>query len=168
MKIFNNTTIPKNYKGSALAIGNFDGIHKGHQKVFNKTKKFAKKNKIKFGVLTFTPLPIMFFNEKIKNYRLISEEKKFKLFEKYGVDFIINIKFDKKFSKINAENFIKKIIYEKISPRSLSVTNNFKYGRKTKGNVNLLKNITGNGVKVNTPNLILFFFANFSVFLITF
>ena len=139
MKIFNSIAIPKKYKGSAIAIGNFDGIHAGHQKVFKKTKKFAKENKIKFGVLTFTPLPIMFFNKKIKNYRLVSENKKLKLFEKYGVDFIINIKFNKKFSKISAENFIKKIIYEKINPRSLSVSSNFKYGRKRGGNVNLLK-----------------------------
>ena len=43
MKIFNNTIISKNYKSSAIAIGNFDGMHKGHQKVFKKTKKYAKK-----------------------------------------------------------------------------------------------------------------------------
>ena len=82
MRIFNNTIISKNYKGSAIAIGNFDGMHKGHQKVFEKTKKFAKENKIKFGVMTFTPLPIMFFNKKIKNYRLVSENQKLKLFIK--------------------------------------------------------------------------------------
>jgi len=139
MKIFNNATIPKNYKGSAIAIGNFDGMHKGHQKVFKKTKKFSKKNKIKFGVLTFTPLPIIFFNKKIKNYRLTSEDQKLKLFEKYGVDFVINIKFNKKFSEINAKNFIKKIIYKKLNVQSLSVSSNFKFGRKRKGNINLLK-----------------------------
>ena len=139
MKIFNSTTISKKYKDSAIAIGNFDGVHKGHQKVFQKTKEFAKKNKIKFGVMTFTPLPIMFFNKKIKNYRLVSESKKLKLLEKHGVDFVINIKFNKKFSKISAENFIKKIIFQKIKPRSLSVSNNFKFGRKRKGNVILLK-----------------------------
>ena len=142
MRIFNNTIISKNYKGSAIAIGNFDGIHKGHQKVFNKTKKFAIRNKIKFGVLTFTPLPIMFFNKKIKNYRLISENQKLKLFEKHGVDFVINIKFNKKFSKINAKDFIKKIIYQKINPQSLSVSSNFKFGRKRKGNINLLKKLS--------------------------
>ena len=142
MRIFNNTIISKNYKGSAIAIGNFDGIHKGHQKVFDKTKKFAIRNKIKFGVLTFTPLPIMFFNKKIKNYRLISENQKLKLFEKHGVDFVINIKFNKKFSKINAKNFIKKIIYQKINPQSLSVSSNFKFGRKRKGNINLLKKLS--------------------------
>jgi len=139
MKIFNSTSIPKNYKRSAIAIGNFDGIHKGHQKVFKKTKKFAKKNKIKFGVLTFTPLPVMFFNKKIRNFRLISEERKLELFKKYGVNFVINVKFNKRFSKISAEDFIKKIIYQKVNPQSLSVSNNFKFGRKRKGNINLLK-----------------------------
>ena len=67
MIIFNNINIPKNYKCSAIAIGNFDGVHKGHQKIFQQAKKFTKKNKIKFGVLTFTPLPVMFFNNQIKN-----------------------------------------------------------------------------------------------------
>ena len=139
MKIFSNINIPKKYKRSAIAIGNFDGVHKGHQKVFKKTKIFAKKNKIKFGVLTFTPLPIMFFNKKIKNFRLVSENSKFKLLKKYGVDFIINIKFNKKFSEIKAENFIKKIIYKKINPKLLAVSNNFKFGKKRKGDISLLK-----------------------------
>ena len=142
MKVFNSTIIPKNYKGAAIAIGNFDGIHKGHQKVFQKTKKFAKKNKIKFGVMTFTPLPIMFFNKKIKNYRLVSENHKLTLLRKYGVDFVINIKFNNKFSKINPDDFIKKIIFRKIKPKSLSVSNNFKFGRKRRGNVNLLKKLS--------------------------
>ena len=139
MKIFDSTTIPRKYKRSAIAIGNFDGVHKGHQKVFQKTKKFSKKNKIKFGILTFTPLPVMFFNKKIKNYRLVSENQKLKLFEKYGVDFIINIKFNRNFSKIHAETFVEKIIYKKINPQFISVSNNFRFGRKREGDVNLLK-----------------------------
>jgi len=139
MKIFNSINIPKNYKVSALAIGNFDGIHKGHQKVFRETRKFAKRKKIKFGVLTFTPLPIMFFYKNITNFRLTSEDQKIKLFKKYKVDFVINIKFNKNFSKISAEDFIKKIIFKKMNPQLLSVSNNFKFGRKRKGDVNLLK-----------------------------
>ena len=139
MKIFNSINISKNYKLSALAIGNFDGIHRGHQKVFGETRKFAKRKKIKFGVLTFTPLPIMFFYKNIKNFRLTSEEQKIKLFKKHQVDFVINIKFNKNFSKINAKDFIKKIIYKKMNPQLLSVSNNFRFGRKRKGDVNLLK-----------------------------
>ena len=139
MKIFNSPIISKKYKGSAIAIGNFDGVHKGHQKVFKQAKKFAKKNKIRFGILTFTPLPVMFFNKKASNYRLASEDLKFKIFKKYGVDFLVNIKFNKAFSKISAIKFIKNIIYKKISPKLIFVSNNFKFGNKRKGNVNLLK-----------------------------
>ena len=139
MKIFNNINITNNYKRSAIAIGNFDGIHKGHQKIFKQTKKIAKKNKIKFGILTFSPLPVMFFNKKVKNYRLLSQDQKLEILKKNKVDFIINVKFNKKFSKIIAEEFIKKIIYKKINPKLLAVSNNFKFGRNRKGNVSLLK-----------------------------
>ena len=135
MKIFNNFIISKKYKKSSLAIGNFDGVHKGHQKVF----KYAKKTKLKFGILTFTPLPAMFFNKKIRNYRLASEGEKFRLLKKFSTDFVVNIKFNKNFSRITAENFIKNIIYKKLRPKRIFVSNNFRFGNKRKGNVNLLK-----------------------------
>ena len=153
MKSFYKVSIPNNYKGSALAIGNFDGMHKGHQKIFREAKKFAKKNKIKFGVFTFVPLPVIFFNKKVINYKLTSENQKFKLFKKYGADFVISVKFNKTFSKISAEEFIKNIIYKKINPKLLFVSNNFKFGNKRKGNLNLLnkysKNYNYRLVKVN-------------------
>jgi len=139
MQIFRRLTIPNNYKNSAIAIGNFDGVHKGHQKVFNETRKFARRNKTKFGVLTFKPMPVMFFNKKIKNFRLINEDQKLKLFKKNKVDFVMNIKFNKNFSKISAENFVKRVIRKKISPRLIAVSNNFKFGKNRKGDVKLLK-----------------------------
>jgi riboflavin kinase/FMN adenylyltransferase len=139
MKVFKNVNIPKKYKGSALAIGNFDGVHLGHQKVFSKTRAFAKSKKIKFGVLTFSPLPVMFFNKNIKNYRLVSENQKLKLLKKNKVDFVINIKFNKRFSNVSAENFIKEILYKKIKAKLLVVSNNFKFGKNRKGDVRLLK-----------------------------
>ena len=135
MKIFKDFTISKKYKRSSLAVGNFDGVHRGHQEVF----KYAKSTKSKFGILTFSPLPVMFFNKKIGNYRLASENEKFRLLKKLGVDFVVNIKFNKKFSKISAENFIKNIIHKKINPKQIYVSNNFKFGNKRKGNVRLLK-----------------------------
>jgi len=82
----------------------------------------------------------MFFNKKIKNYRLTSEEEKFMIFKKYGVNFLINIKFNKIFSRVSAMKFIKSIIYKKINPRLIFVSNNFKFGNKRKGNIQLLKN----------------------------
>jgi len=139
MKIFNSPNISKKFKKSAIAIGNFDGVHRGHQKVFRGTKKLARKNKIKFGVLTFNPLPVMFFNKKIGNYKLLSENQKFLLLKRYGVDFVVNIKFNKNFSKISAEEFIKNIIYKKINPQLIFVSDNFKFGNQRKGNVKMLK-----------------------------
>ena len=139
MKIFSKINIPKKYKNSAVAIGNFDGLHRGHQKVFKETKKLAKKNKINFGVLTFSPLPVMFFNKNIKNYRITSEKTKIELFKKSNVDFVINVKFNRKFSKIKAKDFVKKIIYEKINPKLLAVSNNFRFGKNREGDVRLLK-----------------------------
>jgi len=141
MKIFNNLKITKNYKRSSLAIGNFDGIHRGHQKVFVHAKKYAKKHNAKFGILTFSPLPIMFFNKKIKNYRLTPELQKLSFLKKYGTDFVINIKFNRKFSKLSPDKFIKNIIYKKINPKFIFVSNNFKFGNKRKGNVKLLNKL---------------------------
>ena len=144
MKIFSKINISKKYKNSAVAIGNFDGLHRGHQKVFKETKKLAKKNKINFGVLTFSPLPVMFFNKNIKNYRIASEKKKIELFKKNNVDFVINVKFNRKFSKIKAKDFVKKIIYEKINPKLLAVSNNFRFGKNREGDVRLLKKSSKN------------------------
>ncbi len=125
----------KIHKKSILLIGNFDGLHLGHQKLFKLAEKYSKKHKVKFGVLTFDPLPVMFFNKKLTNYRITSNLQKNLLFEKAGVDFIIVSRFNKSFSKISADNFIKKIIVKKINPNFIFVSNNFKYGFRRAGNV---------------------------------
>ena len=76
-KIYNNFIIPEKLKKSILLIGNFDGLHLGHQKVCKEAIKFKKKYKLKLGVLTFNPLPAMFFSKKLKNYRLTNDFQKF-------------------------------------------------------------------------------------------
>ena len=134
-KIYNNFIIPRKLKKSILLIGNFDGLHLGHQKVCNEAKKYKKKYKLKLGVLTFNPLPVMFFNNKMKNYRLTNDSQKFILLKKMGIDFVINKRFNLKFSKIKSEKFIKNIIVKKIDPKFIFVSNNFRYGNKRKGNV---------------------------------
>ena len=137
-KIYNNFIIPRNLKKSILLIGNFDGLHKGHQKVCREAGKYKKKYKLKLGVLTFNPLPVMFFNSKMKNYRLTNDLQKFILLKKIGVDFVINARFNLKFSKITAEKFIQNIIVKKIDPKFILVSNNFRYGNKRKGDVKAL------------------------------
>ena len=66
----------RNHLNSVIAIGNFDGLHLGHQKVLNEAKQKAKRKRLPFGVITFEPVPVMFFDKKIKNHRINSLEQK--------------------------------------------------------------------------------------------
>ena len=111
MKIYNNLIINKKHQNSVVAIGNFDGIHLGHQKVLNRARQKAKKNRLPFGIITFEPMPAMFFNKKLKNHRINSLIQKKNQLKKLKVDFLIIINFNKNFSHLSAEKFINKIIF---------------------------------------------------------
>ncbi len=139
MKIYNNPNLNKKHYNGVIAIGNFDGLHLGHQKVIKEAKQKAKKNNLPFGVMTFEPLPVMFFNKKIKNHRINSLEQKKTQLKKFKLDFLIIIKFNKSFSSQSAEEFIKKIIFKKTKCKYLYVSKNFKFGFKRQGNIKTLK-----------------------------
>ena len=138
MRIYNNLIINKRHQNSVVAIGNFDGIHLGHQKVLNRARQKARINRLPFGVITFEPMPVMFFNKKIKNHRINSLLQKKTQLKKLKLDFLIIINFNKKFSKLSAEQFIKRIIFKKVKCKFLYVSNNFKFGFKRKGNTQTL------------------------------
>jgi riboflavin kinase/FMN adenylyltransferase len=140
IKIYDNFNISKNHENSIMLVGNFDGLHLGHQKLFKMAKLFKKKYKLKIGVLTFEPMPKMFFKKQKNDFRIASLKQKNSLLSKQGVDFIINKKFDLKFSKTNAHNFIRNVLSKKLKISFLFVSNNFRFGNKRKGNVKLLKN----------------------------
>ncbi len=139
LRIFNNFDIPKKYKKSIILIGNFDGLHSGHQKLFELAKKYKTKYESKVGVVTFDPIPKMFFNTKIKNYRISNFSQKVIYLKKFGVDFVINKKFDKNFSKITYYKFIKGILSKKLRSKFIFVSNNFRFGHKREGDVAILK-----------------------------
>ena len=152
MKIYRNTNLKNKHCKGVLAIGNFDGIHLCHQKVIRDAKKQANKNKLPFGIMTFEPMPVMFFNKKIKNHRINSLDQKINQFKKLKLDFLIIRKFNKKFSRLTAEKFIEKIIFKKTKCKYLYVSNNFRFGFKRKGNIRTLKKF---GKKFNYRNLII-------------
>ena len=139
MKIYKNFNLEKKFQNSAIAIGNFDGFHLGHQRVIKKGKQIAKRNNLKFGLMMFQPLPVMFFNKRLKNYRIDSLEQKIASSKKYGIDFLIVKKFDKKFSNINSEDFIKKILYKKLKTKLIFISKNFRFGKNRTGDIKLLK-----------------------------
>ena len=139
MKIYKNANLNKKHHKGVIAIGNFDGIHLGHQKVINEARKKAKSKKLPFGIITFEPVPVMYFNSKIKNHRINSLEQKKIQLKKLKLDFLIIIKFNKIFSSLTAEKFIEEIIYNKTKCSFLYVSKNFKFGYKRKGNIQTLK-----------------------------
>jgi len=152
LKHYKNFNILSTHKESILLIGNFDGLHIGHQKLFNIAKKYKKKYKLKVGVVTFEPMPKMYFDKTIKNFRISNLTQKNKLLEKMGIDFVITKKFDKKFSKIKSYEFIENILYKKLKANYIFVSNNFKFGNKREGNVKqLIKNQKIFNFKVVNP-----------------
>ena len=138
VKLYKNFNIKKIHKKSIILIGNFDGVHLGHQKLFKLAQSYKKKHHLKIGVLNFDPMPKMFFNPFLKNFKLSNIKQKFTLLKNLGVDFIITKEFNKPFSKTKSINFIKKILHQKLKAKFIFVSNNFKFGNKREGNVNLL------------------------------
>ena len=152
VKLYKNFNIKKNHKGSIILIGNFDGIHLGHQKLFRLAQSYKKKYNIKIGVINFDPMPKMFFDKSIKNFRLSEISQKIDLLNSMNVDFLITKKFDKIFSKTKSINFIKNILFQKLNARFIFVSNNFRFGNKREGNVDLLiKNEKSYNYKVVKP-----------------
>jgi len=138
IKIYNNFNIIKQHKRSIILIGNFDGLHLGHQKLFRLAKNFKKKYSLNIGVLTFEPMPKMFFNNKLSNFRISNQKQKINSLKKHNVDFVIIKKFDKKFSKIKSTNFIKNILVSKLQAKFVFVSNNFRFGNRREGDVKQL------------------------------
>ena len=138
IKQYNNFNIKDIHKKSIILIGNFDGLHLGHQKLFRLAKKYKKKFSLKIGVMTFEPMPKMYFNKEIKNFRISNQKQKINILNKFNVDFVITKKFDKKFSKIKSIDFIKIILSKKLNARFIFVSNNFRFGNKREGDVKQL------------------------------
>ncbi len=137
-KLYDNFFIDNRHKNSIILIGNFDGVHLGHQKLFNLARNFKKKYSLKIGVLTFEPMPKMYFNYDLKNFRISNQNQKINLLNKFNVDFIITKKFNKEFSKIKSTSFVKKILAKEINAKFIFVSNNFRFGNKREGDVKQL------------------------------
>jgi len=140
MIIYKNLNIKKDHKESVIAIGNFDGLHIGHQKVLKEARKKAKSQKIKFGLVTFEPVPTMFFNKNIKNHRINSLNQKIYFLKKIKLDFLIIINFNKFFSNLNPEKFIIKILFDTLKCKYVFISKNFRFGKKRLGDIKTLKN----------------------------
>ena len=139
-------------KSKVVLIGNFDGIHLGHQKLISKAKKIAEQKKQKLVLITFNPHPREIINNSEIDLILPYKEKKL-LLKNYGIDKIDEIKFTNKLSKLSAEEFAKEYIYKAHNPSDIVIGKNFKFGHKARGDAKLLKDSLSKKVKVHSIDI---------------
>ena len=152
INLYNSFNIKDQHKGSIILIGNFDGLHLGHQKLFGLAEEYKKRHSLRVGVLTFEPMPKMYFNKNINNFRISNQKQKITLLNKFNVDFVITKKFDKDFSKTKSIDFIENILKKKLKAKFIFVSNNFRFGNKREGDVKqLIKYETKNNYKIIKP-----------------
>ena len=131
----------KSISKSVVTIGNFDGLHKGHQVLIKKTVEYAKAKNIKSVVFTFENHPANYFiPNTIKS--IISNEQKIKRLKTLGIDYIINIPFNEFMTKISAYNFVKDILVSKLNAQKIIVGYDFNFTRNKEGNVSVLNDLS--------------------------
>lgn len=139
MKIIRHVdSIPDDCKGSVIVLGNFDGFHKGHQKVIGTAGKIASEMKTTLTVLSMEPHPRIFFNPNQKDFRLTSFRTKAHLLENFGVDQLIVLPFDKTLATMEAEDFVLDILIKKINALHIVVGYDYCFGAGRRGGVNVL------------------------------
>lgn len=125
---------------TAVTIGNFDGVHLGHQKLVQTILDYAKIDKLKSVVFSFSPHPMEFFKRQEGFKTMFSvEEKKF-VIENLGVDILIQYPFNREFASLKPEEFMDLLI-EKINCRVLVVGENYHFGKDQCGDINTLKEL---------------------------
>ena len=122
-----------------LAIGNFDGVHLGHQKIIDELIEYSKIKNCSSAILSFKPHPRQFFSDEYRNFQIISEKEKIYLLDKQGIDHYFSLLFDENIASMSPKDFITKILAEKLHSTHLIVGYDFKFGKDRKGNASLLQ-----------------------------
>lgn len=137
-----SSPIPQKAKGCSIALGNFDGVHKGHQEIIARTLEIAKKSGTKSAVMTFEPHPVSLFNPNIENFRLTTLSQKAKRLAALGIDFLFAVDFNAEFAAITAEKFIQDILVSKLEVANVIIGYDFIFGHKRGGNGDMLKSMS--------------------------
>lgn len=134
------TAIPHGLVRSVVTIGNFDGVHLGHQELLNRVIKLSKEIAGTSVVVTFEPHPVQVLRPEKAPKRLTSLQEKIDIFQSLGIDAVVCLNFTKEFAELTAEDFIEEIIYEKLDAKVIFVGDNYKFGKDRAGDIELLKN----------------------------
>jgi riboflavin kinase / FMN adenylyltransferase len=134
--------VPHPLKGGVVALGNFDGLHLGHQAVLGTTMDIAKTSGAPAAVMTFEPHPRAFFKPDQEAFRLCPFRMKARLIAAIGIDYLYAQAFDQKFSERSAENFVKDILVGGLGISHVVVGYDYVFGHKRTGNVDVLKDFS--------------------------
>ncbi|MDG2253236.1 MAG: bifunctional riboflavin kinase/FAD synthetase [Methylophilaceae bacterium] len=159
MQVFRH--LPEANAACAVTIGNYDGLHLGHQKILETLIFESKKRQLETAVITFDPHPKEFFSPASAPSRIISLREKLEFFEELNIDRVYIIKFDKKFSEIKSDEFIN--ILKVIKTNLVVVGEDFKFGNKREGTINHIANelievigvkeITSDGQRISSTTI---------------
>ena len=146
MRVLRHTEqLPPELRGAVVAIGNFDGIHRGHQAVMARAGRLAHELEAPLGVITFEPHPRRFFRPQDPEFRLTPFRLKARLIEALGVELLVVLRFDAAFAGISAEDFVQSVLVEGLAARHVVVGDNFRFGHRRSGDVALLEKLGRSG-----------------------
>tara|TARA_Y100001960_G_scaffold295214_1_gene339637 strand:- start:59 stop:1021 length:963 start_codon:yes stop_codon:yes gene_type:complete len=131
-------TLPNEARGAVIAVGNFDGVHIGHQAVISEAGHIARASQVPWAVLTFEPHPRRVFNPDQPPFRLTSFRSKVRAIEELGVDALIVQRFNRIFSERPAEEFITNVLADGFGARHVVAGYDFVFGHNRRGNCELL------------------------------
>ncbi len=143
MKLHNlNTRKSFKIKNLCLCIGNFDGVHLGHQHLIKKIIKNAKLDQLRSAILTFVPHPKVYFKKTNSNFNIMINDDKKKLLNFLGVENYIEYKFNKSLSSLDPKKFIEKILIQQLHIKKIVVGKDFRFGKDRAGDTTLLKKLS--------------------------
>jgi len=128
-------------RGAAVAIGNFDGVHLGHQSVLALARAAAAERVTSFGVVTFEPHPRSFFNPDAPGFRLMTSETRARRLEKLGVQQLYELGFGADLAALPAERFVAEVLSDGLGIRHLIAGADFRFGKDRGGDTEVLQRL---------------------------
>lgn len=126
-------------QGSVVTIGNFDGMHQGHQVILNTVKAQAKKANLPSVVVLFEPQPAEFFNPVLAPVRLMSFREKMTYLKAYQIDIVLCLRFNTLLSCYSSDRFIQDILINTLNTKWITIGDDFQFGHHRQGNFSTLK-----------------------------
>src|ERR1043166_9145437 len=146
MKVFSDvSSIDESLRGAVLTVGNFDGVHLGHQRILRTAHALAKVSSAAVLAMTFEPHPIALLRPDKAPARLTPWEEKIHQLERCGADAVVRLKTDWPLLSLTAEDFVREILIKRIHPSYIVEGPNFGFGRDRKGTVDTLRAMAAKG-----------------------